>query len=240
METSNPAYFDTLAANRDPFQNNCDQASPFDERWRQENQNIKGVTMNDYSERRTVVEEVPIKRARPVVETQYDSVVREHRGMSGGAVAALVLAAIAAAVVITLLILNNQQKDTEDQLAQERARTAAAQQQATTQQPQSAPQTPVVIVPSSPTTTVPAPAPAVTPSTPIETAPSSAQVEIDVTSKILDDSDLRSSSIDVKVAGRTAILSGHVPNEDLKSRAEKLARTVKGVGRVINNITVEP
>src|SRR5204862_3233040 len=96
--------------------------------------NTQGVTMSDYSERRTIVEETPIKRARPVVETQYDSVVREERGMSGGAVAALVLAAIAAAVVITLLIMNNQQKATDDELAQERARSAAAQQ-ATNQQP---------------------------------------------------------------------------------------------------------
>jgi len=195
--------------------------------------------MSDYTERRTVVEDIPIKRARPVVETQYDSVVHERRGMSGVAVAALVLAAIAAAVVITLLVLNSQQKDNEDQLAQERARTAAAQQQAASQQPaQPAPQTPVVVVPSSPTPTVPAPA--VTPPAPAETAPSSAQVEIDVTSKILDDSELRSHSIDVKVAGRTAILSGRVPSDELKSRAEKLARTVKGVGRVVNNITVEP
>jgi type IV secretory pathway VirB10-like protein len=196
--------------------------------------------MSDYTERRTVVEDIPIKRARPVVETQYDSVVHERQGMSGGAVAALVLAAIAAAVVITLLILNNQQKNNEDQLAQERART----QQALAQQPaQPAQQAPIVVMPSSPSTTpvpVPVPAPAAAPPTPTETAPSSAQVEIDVSTKLLDDSDLRSHPIDVKVAGRTAILSGSVPSDDLKTRAEKLARTVKGVGRVVNNITVQP
>lgn len=193
--------------------------------------------MNEYSERRTVVEgDVPIKRARPVVETQYDSVVREERGMSGGAVAALVLAAIAAAVVITMLILNNQQKNTDDQLAQERARAAAAQQ-ATTQQPAQQPQPPVVVMPSSPMPAVTTP---VTPPSTTETAPSSAQVEIDVTSTLLGDPDLRTFPIDVKVAGRTAMLSGHVPSDDLKLRAEMLARTVKGVGKVINNITVEP
>ncbi len=196
--------------------------------------------MNEYSEKRTVVEDdVPIKRARPVVETQYDSVVHEDRGMSGGAVAALVLAAIAAAVVITMLILNNQQKNTDDELAQERARAAAAQQ-ATTQQPaqpaQSA-QPPVVVMPSSPTPAVTTP---VTPPPATETAPSSAQVEIDVTSTLMSDPDLRTFPIDVKVAGRTAMLSGHVPSNDLKIRAEKLARTVKGVGKVINGIIVEP
>ncbi len=193
--------------------------------------------MNDYSERRTVVEDTPIKRARPVVETQYDSVVHEHRGMSGGAVAALVLAAIAAAVVITMLVLNNQQKANDDELAQERARAAAAQQ-ATSQQPaQPAQQPPVVVVPSSPMPTVTAP---VTPPAPTETAPSSAQVELDVTSKLLGDGELRAYPIDVKVAGRTAILSGQVPSNELKTRAEQLARSVKGVGRVINSITVQP
>lgn len=198
--------------------------------------------MNEYSERRTVVEEVPIKRARPVVETQYDSVVHEHRGMSGGAVAALVLAAIAAAVVITMLILNSQQRNNEDELAQERARTAAAQQantQPPVQQPaQPAQQPQVLVMPSSPTATVPAPAAA--PAATAESAPSTAQVEIDVTSKLLDDSELRTHPIDVKVAGRTAVLSGQVPTDELKTRAEQLARSVRGVGRVINNITVQP
>jgi osmotically-inducible protein OsmY len=80
----------------------------------------------------------------------------------------------------------------------------------------------------------------VTPPPATETAPSSAQVEIDVTSTLLGDSELRSFPIDVKVAGRTAMLSGRVSSDDLKIRAEKLARTVKGVGKVINNITVEP
>jgi osmotically-inducible protein OsmY len=199
--------------------------------------------MSEYSERRTVVEDVPIKRARPVVETQYDSVVHENRGMSGGAVAALVLAAIAAAVVITLLIMNNQQRASDDELAQERARAAAAQQAANqqpSQQPVPAPQQPqVVVVPSTGTPSAPAPAPVVTPA-PAEVAPSSAQVEIDVTTKLLDDSDLRSHPIDVKVTGRTAILTGQVPNDELKSRAAQLARSVKGVGRVINNIVVQP
>ena len=82
--------------------------------------------MSEYRETRTVVEEVPIKRARPVVETQYDSVRHETRGMSGGAIAALVLAVIAAAIVITMLILNSQQRDTEDQLALERDQMIAS------------------------------------------------------------------------------------------------------------------
>ena len=197
--------------------------------------------MSEYTERRTVVEEPTIKRAQPVVETQYDSVVHERRGMSGGAVAALVLAAIAAAVVITMLIISNQQNTTEDQLAQERARNAAAQQ-ATTQQPaQPSQQPPVIVMPPSQPSTVPVPvptpsqpAPAVTP-----TAPSSTELEVDVNSKLLDDQDLRSASIDVKVSGNTAVLSGQVPSEELKSRAARIAKTVKGIRSVINNIQVK-
>jgi len=205
-------------------------------------QRIQGDNMSEYRETKTTIEEVPIKRARPVVETQYDSVVTEERGMSGGAVAALVLAAIAAAVVITMLIVSNQQSQTEEQLAQERARTAAAQQATTQQpvQPAQPAQPPVIVMPSQPSTVqqvpvpVPAqPAPAATP-----TAPTSTELEVDVNSKLLDDQELRSSSIDVKVSGGTAVLSGRVANQELKARAEKLAKTVKGIRSVINNIEV--
>jgi len=195
--------------------------------------------MSEYTERRTVVEDVPIKRARPLGETQYDSVVREERAMSGGAITALVLAAIAAAVVITMLIMNNQQRNSDEELAQERARTAAAQQ-AQAQQPSQQP--PVLVVPQSQPSTVPVPVPV--PSQPAPstsaTAPTSTELEIDINSKLLDDQDLRSYPIDVKVTGGTAMLRGHVPNDELKTRAEKLARTVKGVRSVINSIVVKP
>jgi len=194
--------------------------------------------MSEYRETRTVVEDVPIKRARPVVETQYDSVVHESRGMSGGAIAALVLAAIAAAVAITMLILSGQQRDSEAELAQERARTAAALQQQ--QQPsQPSPQQPVIVMPSSQPAAVPVPVPAPAQQAPTTQTPTSAEVELDITSKFLDDQDLRSQSIDVKVSGGTAVLSGRVSNEELKTRAEKIARTVKGVRSVINNISVQ-
>ena len=194
--------------------------------------------MSEYTERRTVVEDVPIKRARPVGETQNDSVVREERGMSGGAITALVLAAIAAAVVITMLVMNNQQRNSDEELAQERARNVAAQQ-AQAQQPSQQP--PVVVVPQSQPSTVPVPVP--TPSQPAPsttaTAPTSTELEIDINSKFLDDQDLRSYPIDVKVTGGTAMLSGHVPNDELRTRAEKLAKTVKGIRNVANNIVVK-
>lgn len=190
--------------------------------------------MSEYREKRTVVQGVP--GSRPVVESQYDStVVHERRGMSGTAVAALIIAVVAAAVVITMLIINNQQRTSDEQLAQERARTATAQQQPVQAAPQSQPQPPIIVtVPPSQPVVVPAP-PAAAP------APrTSTDVEIDVTSKLLDDPDLHSYPIDVKVSGGTATLSGQVPSSDLKIRAGKLARTVQGVGSVVNNIVVQP
>lgn len=194
--------------------------------------------MSDYTEKRTVIEDVPFA-SRPVVETRYDSVVRERPAMSGGAIAALVMAAIAAAVVITMLILNNQQNVTEDQLAQERARAAAADQ--TNSQPS---QQPVIVMPQSQPAAVQVPVPYPVPaqSATAETAPSSASIEMDVTSKLLNDPDLRSPSVDVKIAvmAGTVTLRGQVPTEELKIRAERLARTANGVRNVVNDLVVEP
>lgn len=161
--------------------------------------------------------------------------------MSGVAVAALVVAAITAAVVITMLIINSQQRNSDEELAQERARTAAALQ--TPAQP--AGQQPVIVnVPSSQPAVVPVPYPVPGPSQPPPTdariGPSSASIEIDVTSRLQNDEQLRSFAIDVKVTDGAAILSGHVPDEDLKKRAERIARGVKGVQSVLNDIAIRP
>ena len=197
--------------------------------------------MSEYREKRTIAEDIPVGRtvvgSRPIVETQYESVVHERRGMSGVAVGALVLAAIAAAIVITMLVFNSQQKNTDQEMA-DRARIAAAQQ--TPAQPSQ--QAPIIVnVPPSASQPAPAPitAPAPSLSAPTAAAQSSVDVELDVTSKLLDDQELHSYSLDVKVSGGIATLSGRVPYEDLKARAETLTRTVKGVRSVINNITVQ-
>ena len=199
-----------------------------------------GRELSEYREKRIIVEEVPVG-SRPVVETRYDSVVDERRGMSGGTVAALVVAAITAAIVITMLITNSQQRNSDEELAQERARTAAAQQ--TPGQP--AQQQPIIVnMPPSQPATVAVPYPVASTSQPASidarTTPSSARVEIDITSRLQNDEELRTYAIDVKVTGGTAILSGHVPDENLKNRAEKLAGSVNGVQSVINDIAVRP
>src|SRR4030095_516559 len=176
----------------------------------------------------TRIEDVPIKRARPVVETHRDSVVRESRGMSGGAIAALVLASIAVGILIAMLIVNTQQRNRDEELAQERDRLAAAQQAQQAQQPQQPfqqplQQPPIVVTPQPQPGTAPMPAPVASqPATAAIATPSSTQLEVDVTSKLLDDQDLRTHTIDVKVTGGTAVLSGEVPSDELKEQAEKI------------------
>ena len=187
--------------------------------------------MNEYSEKRTVSRAVPVDR-RVGIETQYDSVVTERQPTSGVAIAALVIAAVAAAVIVTILILNNQQSDRDQQLAQERERLAASQQQPSQQAP-------IIVMPQSgaPGQT-PAPSQVAPPAE--ASAPTSIDVEIAVTSKLLDDKELHSYPVNVKVKAGTVTLSGSVPTDELKARAERVSRTVKGVRDVTNNITVQP
>jgi len=194
--------------------------------------------MSEYRETR--IEDVPIKRARPVVETHRDSVIRESNGMSGGAIAALVLASIAVGVLIAMLIVNTQQRNRDEELAQDRERMAAAQQAQPSPQPSQQPvqQPPIVVTPQPSATPVPVPVPSQP--APVATAPSSTQLEVDVTSKFLDDQDLRTHPLDVKVTGGTAVLSGQVPTDELKDRAEKIARSIKGIRSIVNSIVVKP
>jgi type II secretory pathway pseudopilin PulG len=203
-----------------------------------------GIKMAEYEERRTVIEDIPVGR-RPVVETQYDTVVHERRGMSGAAIAALVIAAIAAAVLITMMIVNSNQQNREAQLENDLEKARAAAAQSSSQPAPSQPQ--VVVVPSAqpqPNTVavpVPVPVPSASspaPSTSSTPAVSDTSTEIDVTTKLLDDQELRTHPINVKFADGTATLSGSVPSEEIKARAEKVAKTVKGVRRVVNDITV--
>jgi len=203
---------------------------------------VKGVSMSEYRNTQPIVRDVPIQGVRPVGRTQYESVVREERGTPGWIIAGLILAVIGVAVVVTALIINNQQSNNDEALAQERARTANAQPAAAQQPSQQPSQQPIIVMPQSQPSTVPVPVPV--PSQPAPstaaTAPTTTELEVAVNSRLLDDRDLRSNPIDVKVSGETATLGGSVPNDELKTRAEKLAKTVRGIRSVINNIVVKP
>jgi hypothetical protein len=200
--------------------------------------------MADYHERRTVIETEPARRDGPV-ETEHEHISYERRGMSGAAVAAIVLSAVAAAVLLTLLFTNNQSDSRDAELARERA--AEPVQTVPAQQP--APQQPVVITvpqPQTQTTPVPVPVPVPVPSAPASSSQSSSNqvvtntsIEVDVISKLTSDPELRSHPINVKFDNGTVTLSGLVPREGLKARAELVAKSVKGVSRVVNDIAVQ-
>lgn len=194
--------------------------------------------MNEFQENRQIKQAVPVV-THPVGDTEYKSIVREGRGVSGVAIAALVLAAIAVTILVTMLIMNNRQRTTEDELALQRAQAGAplqAPQQAPTQPAQQSPA--VIVTPSAPATTS-APVPSVSQPATAQPARSNVEIELDITSKFVADPELRSYPLDVKVTEGIATLSGELPKEALKTQAEKLARRVKGVESVINNITVQ-
>jgi osmotically-inducible protein OsmY len=54
------------------------------------------------------------------------------------------------------------------------------------------------------------------------------------------DRDVGSSNIDVKVKDGVVELIGTVRRDNVKSKAEKLAKKVKGVNQVVNNLKVGP
>lgn len=48
------------------------------------------------------------------------------------------------------------------------------------------------------------------------------------------------TQINVKTVERTVYLTGNVPTQQDKDRAEQITRNVEGVQRVVNNLTVRP
>lgn len=189
-----------------------------------------------------VVVETPAAR-REVVETQV-SRVPERRGMSGGAVAALVIGAVAL-VTILFLFLMNRQDETNNNVRVATAPTPV-QQPVIVQQPAAAPQQPVIIQqPAAPASAPPIivtpPSTSTSSSSTTTTAPSGtddASVQISVDKKLSDDTTLGSLGILATVIEGKVTLTGTVNSEDLKTRAERLVKAVKGVKRVDNQITV--
>ena len=194
--------------------------------------------MAEYHERRTVIETEPTRRVGEV-ETEHQHVSYERRGMSGAAVAAIVLSAVAAAVLLTLLFTSNQSDARDAELARDRIepiQTVPAQQPA--QQP------PVIVTvppPPAQTTTVPVPVPVPAPAGTQSTTPAVTDtgIEVNIISELTDDPEWRSHPINVKFNNGPVTLSGLVPRENLKARAELLASSVKGVTRVVNEIAVQ-
>jgi type II secretory pathway pseudopilin PulG len=198
--------------------------------------------MDQITERHTVVHDSPLPGHR-VVGKEVDYVTREDRGLSGGAIAAIIVAILLTAIVITLIIVNSQQNSQENEiaLARERERAAAAQRDAAQAQstPAQTQQPPVVVMPQTQPVPVPVPVPTTPSAGTTTTTPSNVSLEVDVNGKFLDDSQLASYPLTVKADNGVITLTGELPNQDLKTRAEKLAFSVKGVRRIVNDIEIK-
>ena len=179
-----------------------------------------------------VVVETPTAR-REVTQT-HTTRIPEPRGISTGAVVALVIAAVALTSLAFLLLTNR-----DDATANANERIAIAPTPAITpativQPPpivQQAP--PVIISPPMTSAAMPSPSAIATP-TPVDDA----TVRAEVNQKILDDAELSATDIKAAVSRGTATLTGTVGTASLKRRAEQVARTVKGVRGVNNQVTI--
>lgn len=186
-----------------------------------------------------VVVETPTAR-REVTQTQTTR-IPEPRGISTGAMVALVIAAVAL-TALAFLLLTNRDDPTANINADERLATVPTPVGPTTiiQQPvpqQAPPVTmqapPVIISPPVTSVAMPAPSAAATP-TPVDDA----AVQAEVSKKIMDDPELSAADIKAAVSKGKATLTGTVNTASLKRRAEQVARTIKGVRNVDNQVTI--
>ena len=58
--------------------------------------------------------------------------------------------------------------------------------------------------------------------------------------RLATDADVKGGALDVTVSGGTVLIKGRVPSEKGKAKATKLAKKVKGVKAVDNQLTVGP
>ena len=218
------------------------------------------MSYNDEQRRSRVVVETPAAR-REVVETSAR--IPERRGFSTGAVAAIALTAVALTAIVLLFIMNNRNDATNTNV-----RVAAETPVPTVPTPvptpvivqPAAPQPPTTIVqPAAPATTT-QPAPVIITQPPASstegtaTTPSSraranlnssnsalddTTIQANVSKRLLDDTELSDAAVTAAVVDGKATLTGMVKTPDLKTRAERVARSVRGVREVDNKIVVQ-
>ena len=195
------------------------------------------MSYDEEQQRRSrMVVETPTAR-REVTQTQTTR-VPEPRGISTGAVVALVIAAVALTSLALLLLTNRDDPTTNGNERIATAPTPAATPVTIVQQPpmvQPAPPVstqPVIITPPT-SAAVPTPS-AITTPTPIDDT----AVQAEVSKEFLDDTELSATDIKATVSKGRATLTGTVDTATLKRRAEQVARTVKGVRSVDNQITI--
>lgn len=207
-----------------------------------------------------VVVETPTSR-REVTQTET-SHVPDRSGMSTGTVAALVIGALALATLAFLFLRSSPADNANSNVSTTTTTTTAATTAPTAPPPtiiqQAAPpqQAPVIIqqpaaapaaapvVITQPSTTGSAPdlsasgSSTAARSSSAGSATDDASVQANVSKKLADASDLSTSNITATVSGGRATVTGTVGTTDLKNRAERLVRTVRGVRNVDNQIVV--
>jgi hypothetical protein len=208
------------------------------------------MSQDEERQRRSrVVVETPTAR-REEVYTQTRRVPHDdRRGVSTGVVAAVALTAIALTAIVVFFLMNSGSDATQTGININAATpvptvpTPLVIQQQTPLPAMTPPPPQTIIVQPAPGTTTTQPI-VVPPATTTTTAPASAalkdaDVESSVNKALLDDSQLGTLGISVIVVNGRATLNGNVNSADLKARAERLARSVRGVSGIDNKIVVE-
>lgn len=194
---------------------------------------------------RVVVETPNARREEYYTQTRR---VPERQGFSTGMVATVALAAVAITALVVFLFMNMGSDATDTNINVSAAAPTPIPTVPTPYPTIPTPlpamtQPPTVIVQPPPVTTETAPvvitqpAPAATPAA--SAPPTDADFESRINKALLDDAQLGSLGISVTVVNGRVTLTGTVASDDLKTRAARVATTVRGVRGVDNKIVVE-
>jgi hyperosmotically inducible protein len=187
------------------------------------------------------------KQSRVVVDTpntrrEYTSSessrVPDRSGFSGGVVAAIVVSIVALVTIAFLVMYNRQATDEANANAREASAAPSPQQPIIVQQPATAPQQPVIVQQPSQPAAQPIIVQAPTPLPSTSNSSDDSTVQTALNKKFEEDAVLSGLALTADVMNGKVLLMGTVTSNDQKSRAEKVARAVKGVKNVDNQITV--
>ncbi len=185
------------------------------------------------------------RRSRVVVETptarrevtQTEAVRNDRGGISGATVGVIVVVAIALITIVVLFLMNGQPPDTTN------ANLAAQQQPAQqppviVQQPAPQQQPPVIIQQPG----AQPPPVIINPAAPsggsVTSGSEDVAIQTAIDKKISDDPTLSSLGVTATVLDGKVTLTGTVKSEALKSQAERIIGSIKGVKQVDNQIVV--
>lgn len=193
------------------------------------------MSYDEEEQRRRIVVETPTGR-REVVHSERTR-TPDGRGYSAGMVAAVALVAVAATAIVLLLVLGRESEETRNDNQRIVVLPSPQSTQPLVQQPATA-QPPTIIQ------QVPPPQPAQVVLPPVQTppptpsVPDDAALQASIEKKFLADAELAGSDIKATVSDGEVTLTGTANTEELKRRAERIVRTVRGVRRIDNRITV--